>query len=133
MSNERPNNNITDSAAIAGVKEGLNRLVHQEIYKINSPVGRALAVIGDKYSLWIIDLLYTQDTLRFVELEKALGQISPRTLSAKLKHLEQHNIVSRTQHPTIPPKVEYSLSEKGKTLHSTLKELAKWSDEWYRN
>jgi len=118
---------------IQGVKANLNRLVHKEIYAIESPVGRALAVIGDKYSLWLIDLLHQEGTMRFLELEKAMAQISPRTLSARLKHLEQHDIISRHQHPTIPPKVEYQLTDKGHALLPLLREVSRWSEAWYAN
>ncbi len=127
------NNQQTDQTpdTLENVKADLNRLVHQDIYKIDSPVGRALAVIGDKYSLWLIDLLHHQGKMRFLELEKAMAQISPRTLSARLKHLEQHNLISRFQHPTIPPKVEYELTDKGRTLIPVLQTLTEWSADWY--
>ena len=67
----------------------------------------ALRLVGDKYSLQIIYLLLKYEAQRFVELENAVQGISPRTLSARLKHLEFHGLITRKAYPTIPPKVEY--------------------------
>ncbi len=87
----------------------------------------ALRLVGDKYSLQIIYLLLKFEAQRFVELENAIQGISPRTLSARLKHLEFHGLITRKAYPTIPPKVEYRATAKGQALLTTIDALAKWS------
>jgi DNA-binding HxlR family transcriptional regulator len=92
---------------------------------------RALELLGDRYSLLIIAALKTHHKLRFVELENAIGGISPRTLSARLKHLERYGLLFREQFPTIPPRVEYSLTHIGESLGQVLTPLQDWADEWF--
>lgn len=87
----------------------------------------ALRLVGDKYSLQIIYLLLKYEAQRFVELENAIQGISPRTLSARLKHLEFHGLITRKAYPTIPPKVEYRATAKGQALMTSIKSLAEWS------
>ncbi len=87
----------------------------------------ALRLVGDKYSLQIIYLLLKFEAQRFVELENAIQGISPRTLSARLKHLEFHGLITRKAYPTIPPKVEYRATTKGHALMTAITSLAAWS------
>lgn len=76
-----------------------------------------MSVIGGKWTFLILrDLFYGPK--RFAELERCLNGISPRTLSLRLKELEQENIIKRTIYSTMPPHVEYSLTKKVK--HSVL-------------
>jgi DNA-binding HxlR family transcriptional regulator len=91
----------------------------------------ALEVLGDKYSLKIVALLMQQQKQRFVELEDQIEGISPRTLSARLKQLDAYGLVERTQFATIPPKVEYTLTEKGKALSTLLNQLLAWTNWAY--
>ncbi|XVJ51050.1 MAG: helix-turn-helix transcriptional regulator [Vampirovibrio sp.] len=86
----------------------------------------ALRLVGDKYSLQIIHLLLKNEAQRFVELENAVQGISPRTLSARLKHLEFQGLITRKAYPTIPPKVEYRATEKGQALGTSIQHLALW-------
>jgi DNA-binding HxlR family transcriptional regulator len=79
----------------------------------------------------MIHLLMTRKVLRFVELEQEIVGISPRTLSARLKHLEKMRLIDRQQFPTIPPKVEYRLTESGADLAQTLTALENWVERWY--
>jgi DNA-binding HxlR family transcriptional regulator len=101
------------------------------ISHIESPIERALELLGDRYSLLIISALIQFEKLRFVELEQQITGISPRTLSARLKHLERHGMIQRQQFPTIPPKVEYSLTDTGRSLNAVLNELQTWANHWY--
>jgi DNA-binding HxlR family transcriptional regulator len=110
---------------------GLNRLLFRELYGLEKPVDRAMALLGDKYTLQMIHLLMTRKVLRFVELEQEIVGISPRTLSARLKHLEKMRLIDRQQFPTIPPKVEYRLTESGADLAQTLTALENWVERWY--
>lgn len=117
--------------SLQDVTENLNRLMHASLYGVESPIERAMELIGDKYSFQIIHILYQFDRQRFVELEQQIPGISPRTLSARLKHLEKFRLIDRHQYPTIPPKVEYVLTEKGKDLAATLETLETWVNRWF--
>jgi DNA-binding HxlR family transcriptional regulator len=101
------------------------------ITQIESPIERGLELLGDRYSLLIIAAIIQFEKLRFVELEQQITGISPRTLSARLKHLERYGLIQRQQFPTIPPKVEYSLTETGRSLQPVLSALQVWSNRWF--
>ena len=113
------------------VTDNLNRLLSAEVNVIESPIARAMELVGDKYSLQIIHILYQLDRQRFVEIEQQVSGISPRTLSARLKHLEKFGLISRHQFPTIPPKVEYELTDKGRDLATCLNALETWAERWF--
>lgn len=120
-----------DQQSLQDVTENLNRLMHAGLYSVESPIERAMELIGDKYSFQIIHLLYQLERQRFVELEQQIPGISPRTLSARLKHLEKFRLINRHQFPTIPPKVEYELTERGRDLASSLNSLETWVNRWF--
>ena len=67
------------------------------------------------------------ETVRFNELKRYLKTISDKTLSMNLKELEADKLIVRTEYPQIPPKVEYTLSERGKTLMTVLDQLCVWA------
>lgn len=120
-----------DPKSLQDVTENLNRLMHAGLYGVESPIERAMELIGDKYSFQIIHILYQFDRQRFVELEQQIPGISPRTLSARLKHLEKFRLIDRHQYPTIPPKVEYELTERGRDLAATLQSIETWVNRWF--
>jgi DNA-binding HxlR family transcriptional regulator len=93
------------------------------------PVARTAAVIGSKWTLLVIRDLAT-GTKRFNELEKSLSGISAKTLSDRLRSLEQENIVTRRAYPEIPPRVEYSLTEKGRALLSLIESMREYGRRW---
>lgn len=103
----------------------------QTICEIESPIARAMELLGDKYSFQILSILYQMDRQRFVELEQQVEGISPRTLSARLKHLERCGLISRHQFATIPPRVEYELTERGRDLSTTLNSVETWAERWF--
>ena len=91
------------------------------------PVERTLRFIGSKWTILIIrDLL--QATKRFGELRKLLTGISPKTLSERLKTLEKKGIVTRKIYPEVPPRVEYSLTKRGRSLSSIIMDMKKWGE-----
>lgn len=94
-------------------------------------IDQALAIVGDKYSLSIVDRLYQNNAQRFVELEQGVTGISPRTLSARLKHLEREGLLHRQAFATMPPRVEYTLTEQGMDLAQAVQRLAQWAEKWY--
>ena len=69
------------------------------------------------------------ETVRFNELKRYLKTISDKTLSTNLKELEADKLIVRTEYPQIPPKVEYVLSERGKSLMTVLDQLCVWGEE----
>jgi DNA-binding HxlR family transcriptional regulator len=86
-----------------------------------------LARVGDKWSVYVIDLL-GQDTRRFTELHRSIDGITARMLTVTLRGLERDGIVTRTIHPVIPPRVEYALTPMGQTLLTTIGQLVAWAD-----
>lgn len=98
---------------------------------IECTVERTLEVIGNKWTTLILrDLL--QDTKRFGELRNSLTGISPKTLTNRLRYLEEQGVLTRKIYPEIPPRVEYSLTKKGKALGKIINEMSKWG-ELYTN
>lgn len=85
-----------------------------------------MAVVMDKWSLFIIYNLGYHETLRFGELKSNIRGISARMLSVTLKKLESHNIIERKVYPEVPPKVEYKLTPFGKELAEKTVDLNQW-------
>ncbi len=96
---------------------------------IECSIEKALTVLGGKWTFLIIRDLFC-GTKRFGELRKSLCGISPKTLSERLKKLEDKGIIRRTAYPTIPPTVEYSLTEKGESLKPIVKAMKLWGTKW---
>ncbi len=67
---------------------------------------------------------------RFCELERSLAGISPRTLSLRLRALEDEGVVARTTHPEVPPRVEYSLTDKGRALLPLIDDMRSYGRDW---
>ena len=83
-----------------------------------------LSLISGKHKMVILYCLMEFETVRFNELKRYL-----KTLSTNLKELEKDRLIIRTEYPQIPPKVEYSLSERGKSLMTVLDQLCIWGEE----
>jgi len=83
------------------------------------------AIVG-KWKPIIIQHLIHKETLRFNELKKLIPDITQRMLTLHLRELEEHDIIKRVVYPQIPPKVEYSLTEHGKTLEPLMDSLHYW-------
>ncbi|MBE3641063.1 helix-turn-helix transcriptional regulator [Bacillus anthracis] len=102
--------------------------INEEIL-LKCPIEKTMSVIGGKWTFLILrDLFYSPK--RFAELERFLNGISPRTLSLRLKELEQENIIKRKIYSTMPPHVEYSLTKKGETLRPIFDAMKDWGNEW---
>ena len=91
------------------------------------PVGEALAVVGGKWKLRIICALTVDGTQRYGDLAKKVNGITNAMLSSSLKELEADGIVTRKQYAEIPPRVEYTLTERGRELFPILHRLAHWA------
>ena len=88
-----------------------------------------LSLISGKHKMVILYCLMEFETVRFNELKRYLKTISDKTLSTNLKELETDKLIVRTEYPQIPPKVEYALSERGKSLMTVLDQLCVWGEE----
>jgi len=97
--------------------------------EIPCSIEKTLDIIGNKWSFLVLRELF-EGTKRFNELRRSIEGISPNSLTTTLKHLEKKGIIIRTAILTVPITVEYSLTEKGKSFHSVLKEMKKWAAEW---
>ncbi|AOK90491.1 MULTISPECIES: winged helix-turn-helix transcriptional regulator [Paenibacillus] len=90
------------------------------------PIAQTLDLIGTKWTFLIIRDLLIEGTLRFSQLQKSMKGISPKTLSLRLKELEDNGLLERKVYAEVPPRVEYSLTEKGKRLESVFIELKRF-------
>jgi len=93
------------------------------------PVGRALRLLGDVSTLIIVYTLL-KGTKRFGELLEALGNVSPKTLSQRLKMLEELGFVQRQAFLEIPPRVEYRLTEKGMALVDIMEAIKQFGERY---
>jgi DNA-binding HxlR family transcriptional regulator len=89
-------------------------------------VADVLSRIGDKWTVYVVRLL-SDGTMRFNEIKRAIPAISQRMLTLTLRGLERDGLVARTVYPTIPPRVDYELTELGRTLIATLSALGDWA------
>lgn len=85
-----------------------------------------LSLINGKYKMTILYTLMEFEVVRFNEMKRYIGDISYKTLSSTLKELEADQLVHRKEYPQIPPKVEYSLTERGKSLIPILDGMCEW-------
>lgn len=98
----------------------------------NCPVQTCLEFISDKWKILIIrDLL--SGTKRFGELKKSLSPITQKMLTQQLREMENDGLVSRKVYPVVPPKVEYSLTELGKSLEPVIERMKQWGEEFKSN
>ena len=88
-----------------------------------------LSLISGKYRMVILYCLMEFEPVRFNELKRYLGTISDKTLSASLKQLEKDRLILRREYPQSPSRVEYSLSERGRSLMKVLDQLCVWGEE----
>ena len=98
-------------------------------YGQTCPVARTLEIIGERWTMLILRDLIIEGPRKFQDFERSLGGISPNTLSARLKQLEEHGIVERRFYEQHPPRAEYLLTEKGRRLSPVLKALYEWGRE----
>ena len=88
-----------------------------------------LSLISGKHKMVILYCLMEFEPVRFNQLKRYLKNISDKTLSANLKELEADRLIVRKEYPQIPPKVEYSLSDRGKSLMRVLDQLCVWGEK----
>ncbi|HTZ65376.1 MAG TPA: helix-turn-helix domain-containing protein [Solirubrobacteraceae bacterium] len=93
------------------------------------PVCRTAEVICGKWTLLLVRDL-AEGTSRFCQLERSLAGISPRTLSLRLRALEEEGIVERHTFPEVPPRVEYALTNKGRALLPIIDDMRAYGERW---
>ena len=91
-------------------------------------IASAMQIIGNKWTALILRDLFTGPK-RFCELERSVGSINPRTLSQRLDDLEQHGIVTRACFNEMPPRIDYTLTQKGQDLQPILEQMAAWGNK----
>lgn len=95
----------------------------------NCPVETTLMLIGDKWKVLILrDLM--SETKRFGELKKSIGKISQKVLTAQLRDMEEKGLLIRTVYAEVPPRVEYTLTDTGRSLKPVLDAMRKWGEQY---
>ncbi len=97
------------------------------------PIRQVISRFGDKWSMLVLYSLYTSETgiLRFNELRRFMTDCSQKMLSATLKNLEKSHLVHREVYAEVPPRVEYSLTETGRSLMPAINALIEWAHEHF--
>lgn len=95
-------------------------------YDMRCPIARTLDIVGERWTILMLRDLNRRGPRRFQDFEASLAGISPNTLSARLKRLEEAGIVERRFYEQHPPRAEYVLTDKGRELVPVLKALAAW-------
>ena len=93
------------------------------------PVCATADIICGKWTILVLRDL-AEGRSRFCELERSLAGISPRTLSLRLRALEEHGIVERHTYPEVPPRVDYALTEKGRALVPLIEDMRSYGKRW---
>jgi DNA-binding HxlR family transcriptional regulator len=107
---------------------GNKKNVEMEMDINNCPVRKVIDRFGNKWSLLVLLILGKKETLRFNEINKAIGvDISQKMLTVTLRALEADGFIRRTIYPEIPPKVEYTITALGKSLVPLIDKLEKWA------
>jgi DNA-binding HxlR family transcriptional regulator len=101
------------------------------VFEQPCPIRDVLDRIGDQWSLLVLGVL-ERGTMRFSEIDRAIGDISKQMLSKTLKHLEEDGLVRRTLYPEVPPRVEYELTDLGRSFLRPMKGLIAWANANHR-
>ncbi|MEU1622184.1 helix-turn-helix domain-containing protein [Streptomyces sp. NPDC005722] len=92
------------------------------------PIGPVVDLVFSRWTTPVLWSLHAHGRQRFVELQRRIGGITPKVLTQRLRQLERDGLVVRTYHPEVPPRVEYEISELGRSLAPLFATLAHWSD-----
>ena len=107
-------------------KKYLAEPANSSIYTEECPVIYALGIVGQKWKLPILWYLYKKEATRYNELRRSVKGITNMMLTKSLQEMQAYQLLTRTQYDTIPPKVEYALTERGKALVPALNALYDW-------
>ncbi len=106
--------------------------IAEQIHSGGCDIEQILRLIADKWTLMIVYILLS-GARRFGELLEAMGSVSPKTVSQRLKMLEEAKLVERQAYAEIPPRVEYRLTEKGEALADILKAIESFGERYFAN
>lgn len=120
---------IANNASQVGIEDLNKGFSDNSQTKMMCPVRDILDRIGDKWSIHTIILLGQGNVLRFNELKKQIDGISQRMLTVTLRSLEEDGFVSRKIYAEVPPRVEYTLTDLGRSLLVQLKSLSQWASD----
>jgi DNA-binding HxlR family transcriptional regulator len=91
------------------------------------PISPVVDIVFSRWTTPILWLLYAGGRQRFVELERRITSITPKVLTQRLRQLERDGLITRTYYPEVPPRVEYEISELGRSLGPLFAHIAEWS------
>lgn len=97
------------------------------------PIRDVLQRLGDRWTMLVLLTLEDQGTQRFSALRRQIPDISQRMLAQTLRLLEQDGLISRTVHPTVPPKVEYALTSLGRSFLQPMHGLLRWAQDHHED
>jgi len=98
-----------------------------DVYDVNCPSRQILDRIGDTWSVLVVVML-AEGTHRYTELAKRIQGVSPKMLTQTLRGLERDGLITRTVHPVVPPRVDYALTELGRSLYGLVEGLERWAE-----
>ena len=107
----------------------MNRNEVRDALYPDCPIRNVLSRVGDKWSMLVLFTLENNNSQRFKELQRNIPDISQKMLTATLKTLEGDGLILREAFPEIPPRVEYSLTQKGQSLLPLINNLVSWASE----
>ncbi|MDI3405148.1 winged helix-turn-helix transcriptional regulator [Streptomyces cavernicola] len=93
------------------------------------PIGPVVDLVFSRWTTPILWTLHTHGRQRFVELERRIARITPKVLTQRLRQLERDGLVRRTYHAEVPPRVEYEITDLGRSLAPLFAHLAEWAAE----
>jgi DNA-binding HxlR family transcriptional regulator len=96
--------------------------------EVACPISPVVDIVFSRWTTPILWSLHTFGRQRFVELQRRIRSVTPKVLTQRLRQLERDGLVVRTYHPEVPPRVEYEISELGRSLAPLFAHLAEWAD-----
>lgn len=109
-------------------KEHSTNSINEKYWKEHCGITQILSLIGGRWKINILVYLLNEKKLRYNELKKRLVGVSERMLIAKLKELESDGLINRIVYQEVPPKVEYELTDLGRSLEDILNKMEKWGE-----
>ncbi|MGG2464735.1 winged helix-turn-helix transcriptional regulator [Streptomyces sp. RGM 3693] len=91
------------------------------------PIGPVVDIVFSRWTTPILWSLHTYSRQRFVEVQRRIAKITPKVLTQRLRQLERDGLIVRTYHPEVPPRVEYEISELGRSLAPLFAHLTEWA------
>lgn len=110
-------------------KQSSSNTINKSLLETNCGMAYTISVLSGRWKLSILGFLLDDGKLRYSELKRKLVGISERMLINQLKELEKDGLINRIAHPEVPPRVEYELSYKGKTLENILIQMTSWGEQ----